>query len=394
MERAKVIHVITRLDNGGSAQNTLLTAIRHDRARFEPLVVVGDTGPWNDQGGRRATEDNCRRLEKAGVRWKMIPSLGRSIQPLRDVATFWSLVRLFKREQPQVVHTHTSKAGVLGRLAAWIARVPVVVHTPHGHVFYGHFGRIASWLFLQVERLLALMSTKLIALTEAERDEHLALAVGTSRQFAVVPSGIDLLRFRGVAKRRPSWFTCPAGTAVVGSVGWFAPVKGHTFLIEALAKVKTRVPNVCLVLVGNGRSLDDLRTLSKRLGLDQTVQFITDCQEVEQCLAGMDLYVQPSLNEGMGRALIEAMAAGLPVIASKVGGIPAIVADRYNGLLVPPGDAEALAAALLTLLTSPQLAHRLGAAASRTVGERFGAGAMVQAIESQYDQALREAHIA
>jgi glycosyltransferase involved in cell wall biosynthesis len=393
MERAKVIHLITRLDNGGSAQNTLLTAIRHDRARFEPLVVVGDTGPWNDQGGRRAAEDNCRRLEKAGVRWQMLPSLGRSIQPLRDVSTLWSLVRLFRQERPHVVHTHTSKAGVLGRLAAWLARVPVVVHTPHGHVFYGHFGYVASWLFLQVERFLAPMSSRLIALTEAERDEHLALAVGTSRQFAVVPSGIDLSRFRGVAKHRPSWFTCPAGATVIGSVGWFTPVKGHAYLIEAVAKVKARVPHAFLVLIGNGRSLEDLRTLSKRLGLDSAVQFITDCQEVEECLAGMDLYVQPSLNEGMGRALVEAMAAGLPVVASKVGGIPAVVKDRCNGLLVPPGDAEALAAAILTLLTSPELARSLGTTANRSVGERFGAGAMVQAIESQYDQALREAHI-
>ncbi len=394
MERAKVIHVITRLDNGGSAQNTLLTAIRHDRPRFEPLVVVGDAGPWNDQGGRQATEANCRKLEKAGVRWTMIPSLGRTIQPLRDVSTFWSLVRLFRRERPHVVHTHTSKAGVLGRLAAWFARVPVVVHTPHGHVFYGHFGRLASWLFLQVERLLAPMSTKLIALTEAERDEHLARAVGTSRQFAVVPSGIELSRFRNVEKRRPSWFACSDEATVIGSVGWFTPVKGHAYLIEAFAKVRARVRNVFLVLVGNGRELENLMALSKRLELEQAIRFITDCQDVAQCLAGMDLYVQPSLNEGMGRALIEAMAAGLPVIATSVGGIPAVVEDRRNGLLVPPGDVQALAAALFALLDSPELARTLAAAAGRTVGERFGAGAMVEAIEAHYDQALREARIA
>jgi glycosyltransferase involved in cell wall biosynthesis len=394
MERAKVIHVITRLDNGGSAQNTLLTAIRHDRTRFEPLVVVGDTGPWADQGGRQATEANCRRLEKAGVRWTMIPSLGRTIQPLRDVTTFWSLVRLFRQERPHVVHTHTSKAGVLGRLAAWFARVPVVVHTPHGHVFYGHFGRLASWLFLQVERLLAPISTKLIALTEAERDEHLALAVGTSQQFAVVPSGIELSRFRDVAKQRPSWFACPEGATVIGSVGWFTPVKGHAYLIEAFVKVRAHVPNVFLVLVGNGRELDNLKAMSKRLDVEQAIRFITDCQDVEQCLAGMDLYVQPSLNEGMGRALIEAMAAGVPVVATRVGGIPAVVQDRRNGLLVPPGDAHTLASALLALLESPELARTLATAAIRTVGERFGAGAMVQAIESQYDHALREARIA
>jgi glycosyltransferase involved in cell wall biosynthesis len=165
-------------------------------------------------------------------------------------------------------------------------------------------------------------------------------------------------------------------------------------LIEAFVKVRAHVPNVFLVLVGNGRELDNLKAMSKRLDVEQAIRFITDCQDVEQCLAGMDLYVQPSLNEGMGRALIEAMAAGVPVVATRVGGIPAVVQDRRNGLLVPPGDAHTLASALLALLESPELARTLAAAAIRTVGERFGAGAMVQAIESQYDHALREARIA
>ena len=168
MAPVRVIHVITRLDRGGSARNTLLTALGHDRVRFEPLVVAGLPEPGSAQGGRDAVEDSRRCLEARGVPLHLIPTMTRSLSPSRDLRTLWRLIRLFRRERPAIVHTHTSKAGALGRVAAWIAGVPVVVHTPHGHVFYGHFGRVLSGFSLLVERLLAVRTTRLIALTEAE----------------------------------------------------------------------------------------------------------------------------------------------------------------------------------------------------------------------------------
>ncbi len=395
MAPRKVIHVITRLDWGGSAQNTLLTTLGHDRTKFAPVVVAGRAGRWDAQGGDRATEANCRRLTQAGVRWVLLPTLTREINPLKDLATLWRLVALFRLERPAIVHTHTSKAGVLGRLAAWLAGVKVVVHTPHGHVFYGHFGPLASRLFLWIERGLARTTTELIALTEAERDEHLVRRVGRPEHFSVVPSGIDLSRFRAAASRgarvRPAWFDCPADALVIGSVGWLTEVKGHRFLIEAFARLKPVYPNLHLVIVGSGGLRDAYLALADRVGVADALHLLGDRQDVPDCLAGMDLFVLPSLNEGMGRALIEAMAAGIPVVASKVGGVPAIVEDRRTGLLVPAGDAGALASALEELVQKPAWAKELGAAASRSIGERFGSDAMVRAIESVYDKALAEA---
>lgn len=388
----KVIHVITRLDWGGSAQNTLLTALGHDRTKFEPVVVAGRAGRWDAQGGDGATEANCRRLTQAGVRWVLLPTLTREINPLKDLATLWRLVALFRLERPAIVHTHTSKAGALGRLAAWLAGVPVVVHTPHGHVFYGHFGRVASRLFLWIERGLARVATELIALTEAERDEHLVRHVGRPEHFSVVPSGIDLNQFRAAAsggtRVRPSGFDCPLDAVVIGSVGWLTEVKGHRFLIEAFARLKPAHPNLHLVIVGSGGLRDAYLALADRTGIADALHLLGDRQDVPDCLAGMDLFVLPSLNEGMGRALIEAMAAALPVVASKVGGVPAIVEDRRTGLLVPAGDAGALASALEELVQKPAWAKELGAAASRSIGERFGSDAMVRAIESVYEKAL------
>lgn len=393
MAPRKVIHVITRLDWGGSAQNTLLTALGQDRTKFEPIVVAGRAGRWDAQGGDRATEANCLRLTEAGIRWVLLPSLTREVNPLKDLVTLWRLVSLFRQERPAIVHTHTSKAGALGRLAAWLTDVTVVVHTPHGHVFYGHFGRLASRLFLWIERGLARMTTVLIALTEAERDEHLARRVGRAEQFSVVPSGIDLDRFRAAAGRRrvhPAGFGCPADALVIGSVGWLTEVKGHRYLIEAFARLKPVHPNLHLVIVGSGGLREAYLALADRAGGADALHLLGDRQDVPDCLAGMDLFVLPSLNEGMGRVLIEAMAAGLPVVASRVGGVPAIVEDRHTGLLVPAGDAVALASALEELVQNPAWAKELGVAAGRSIGERFGSDAMVRAIESVYDRALAE----
>jgi glycosyltransferase involved in cell wall biosynthesis len=386
----KVIHVITRLDWGGSAQNTLLTAIGHDRSRFEPTVIAGLAESDTVQGGSSATAENVVRLEQAGVRWQVFPILTRSINPFRDLIALRQLVIRFRLERPDIVHTHTSKAGALGRLAAWIAHVPVVVHTPHGHVFYGHFGRLASWLFLQVERLLAKRTTWMIALTEAERDEHLVRGVGRADRFAVVPSGIDLERFRTAGakvRRRPAGFDCPPDAIVVGSVGWLTPVKGHRVLLEAAASLREEWPHLHLVIIGDGPLRDGLERLARRRGISKTVRFLGARADVLDCLAGMDIYVQPSLNEGMGRALIEAMAAGRPMVASRVGGIPAVVQDRETGLLVPPNDPAALARAIDELLRKPDWARELGAAAQASIGERFSQVAMVRAIESVYEQA-------
>ncbi len=385
--------MITRLDHGGSAQNTMLTVLGHDRARFDPLVVAGEAGRWDAQGGAKATEENCRRLREGGVRCDVVPTLTREVNPMKDLRTLWWLLRFLRRERPVIVHTHTSKAGILGRLAAWLTGVPVVVHTPHGHVYYGHFGQVLSWLFLQTERLLARWTSQMIALTESERDEHLTRGVGRANHFAVVPSGIDLERFRqvaGVIGRYPRGLDCPLDAIVVGSVGWLTQVKGHRFLIEALARLKPLHPRLYAVIVGSGRLRDELAALAADRGVKDSVVFLGERTDVPDCLAAMDIFVLPSLNEGMGRALVEAMAAGRPVIATRVGGVPAVVEDRRTGLLVPPGDSAALATAIDELLRRPDWAKELGAAAQQSIGDRFSATAMVQTIEAIYAEALCE----
>jgi glycosyltransferase involved in cell wall biosynthesis len=390
MATQKVVHIITRLDRGGSAQNTMLTALGHDRSHFEPVVITGEAGSWDAQGGHTATLDNLRLLEKARIRYHTVASLVRHISPSSDLAALWNLVLLLREERPHVVHTHTSKAGVLGRLAAWIMGIPVIVHTPHGHVFYGHFSAVPSWVFLQLERALAWKTDRLIGLTPAEKREHLERGVGQANRFAVVPSGIDLDRFRKArasGKVIPDWFECPSHARIIGSVGWLTDIKGHRFLIDAVALLRQTYHNLHLVIIGTGDQHDALLRRAAQVGVSYAIRLLGHREDIEICLAGLDCFVLPSLNEGMGRALIEAMASGLPVVASRVGGIPSLIEDGKNGLLVPAGDSSALASALRRILDDPTWSNELGTHAKYSIGIRYGIPAMVQAIESTYREA-------
>lgn len=390
MATQKVVHIITRLDRGGSARNTMLTALGHDRSHFEPVVITGETGSWDAQGGHAATIENLRLLEKESIRHHMVASLVRHISPLSDLRAVWHLVRLLREERPDIVHTHTSKAGVLGRVAAWIAGIPVTIHTPHGHVFYGHFSAVPSWIFLQLERALAWKTDRLIGLTSAEKQEHLERGVGQANRFTIVASGIDLDRFRKAranGKVIPDWFECPPHAQIIGSVGWLTDIKGHRFLVDAVALLRQTHHNLHLVIIGTGDQHDRLLRQAENAGIGHAVHLHGHREDIEACLAGFDCFVLPSLNEGMGRALIEAMAAGLPVVASRVGGIPSFIEDGKNGLLVPAGDSSTLASALRRLLEDPTWSHELGTRAMCSIGTSYGIPAMVQAIESTYREA-------
>lgn len=390
------MHIITRLDQGGSARNTFLTVVGHDRARFRVALVYGCAAARTMEEAALAAQD-MEQLRQAGVTLFEVPTLVREISPLQDARATLALWRLLRKERPAIVHTHTSKAGALGRIAAWLARVPAVIHTPHGHIFYGYYGPVMSGLVRLVERLLAGVTDRIVTLTERGSEEHVRLGIAGAEKFTTIPSGITLSAFRSVradpaAKRKE--LGLPADGPVVGTVGRLVPIKGHAWLVRAVPRVVAEFPAACFAFVGDGPLRDELRQLGDALGVTSRLVFLGTRQDVPDCLAAFDLFVFPSLNEGMGRALIEAMAAGLPVIATCVGGIPDIVTDGTNGLLVPPRDEKALAAAILTLLRDHRRMAATGDAAKKSVGERFDAGSMVREIECLYDAVWRAKHAA
>ena len=392
--RKTVIHVITQLDGGGSARSTVCTVLGHDRRRFRVGLAYGR--PRAETGAANVlTAAELETIRQAGVALYEIPTLVRDISPLSDARATLALWRLFRRERPALVHTHTSKTGAVGRIAAWLARVPAVVHTPHGHVFYGYFGRAMSETIRQVERVLARMTDRIVTLTERGALEHVQYRIAGREKFVTIPSGIRVAEFRSAGedprvKRKE--LGLPLDGLLVGTVGRLVPIKGHAWLIRAIPRVLEEFPHVCVVFIGDGPLADELRQLAHEVGVERSVVFLGTRQDVPACLAALDLFVFPSLNEGMGRALLEAMAVGVPVVATGVGGIPDVVVNGESGVLVPPKDSAALADAIRAMLRDPGRRRAYGEAAKRRVDDRFDVEAMVGKIERLYDEVWETKH--
>jgi glycosyltransferase involved in cell wall biosynthesis len=393
--KVKILHIITRLDKGGSGENTMLTVLGLACQGYEVILVRGHPRESAmSELEQQALNTSLQQAVSHGVRTVMIPCLVRRISPFLDLITFVAIFRLIRKERPQIVHTHTSKAGILGRIAAWVAGVPQIVHTPHGHVFYGHFGRLMSGFFILLERLFAQFTHKIITLTERGTQEHLDFHVGRREQFVAIPSGVDLERLyaRSVhpttGKAR---LQLPASCLVVGTVGKMVPIKGHSVLISAAAEVIRVYSEAHFVIVGEGPLEAELQDQVKRLSLEDHLHFIRAWgEEAWDWIAGFDLFVLPSLNEGMGRVLIEAMALSKAVVASRVGGILEVVVGRKTGILVPPKEAKPLADAILFLLKDNDQRQRMGEEGKKRADSRFSAKTMVMRIDNLYQELLKE----
>jgi glycosyltransferase involved in cell wall biosynthesis len=389
--KIKIIHVITRFDKGGSAENTFLTAKGLDGKRYDVTLIRGLSFESQLTGSESAAvENNVGELERGGVRVMTVPEIVRRIQPWCDAKALRALIKIFHREKPHIVHTHTSKAGILGRWAAFVAGVPVIVHTPHGHVFWGYFGRLKTRLFIFMEKLSALVTDTLIMLTDSERDDHLRYGIAPPEKFEVIHSGIDVDRFSSMAapalniKRE---LKVPEGNLIVGTVGRLTAIKGPEYLIRAAGEVVRRNPHVTFILMGDGELRETLEATADEIGVRECVRFTGWRDDVAAIMSVMDVFVLPSLNEGMGRVLAEAMAAGKPIVASDVGGIPDLVSDGENGYLVPPGDTGALASRLVHLLGDKDARERMGNVGRKRAG-RYSSETMVKHIDDLYTALL------
>jgi len=315
-----------------------------------------------------------------------IPSLVRRINPVKDFQAFYKILRLIQKEKPDIVHTHTSKAGILGRMAAKIARVPLIIHTPHGHVFFGHFGPVLSKIFLWAERLFAPFTDRVVALTAGESRDYTDLNVYPREKLVKIHSGVDVEKFKlvsvGAVEKKRSLGLEQKGL-VVGFIGWLLPIKGPMHLLKAMEAVWRDHPDTALVFIGKGDLDLDLRAEALKTSTNGRVNFLGWRNDIDEIMPIFDIFVLPSLNEGMGRVLVEAMAAGKPIVASNVGGIPDLVEHNYNGLLVPPGDEKALAAAIEQLINDPAKAKMMGQRGKERC-HQFSIEAMIEKIDALY----------
>lgn len=330
-------------------------------------------------------EDEAR---QAGAKVIDVPHLRRRLSPIDDLLALVWLFRYFRRERPAIVATHLAKAGTVGRLAAALAGVPIRVHTFHGHVLDGYFGRLTTSVFLGVERLLGRLTTQFVAISPEISADLDRLGIGRGKT-VIVRLGLELdgLADQPRGALRPE-LGISAEAPTVGIVGRLVPIKAHDLFLEAAELIARTHPEVQFVIVGDGELWAHLHEEVARRTLSERVHFTGWRSDLGAVYSDLDLVVCCSRNEGTPVSLIEACAAGRPVIGTRVGGIPDIIASGVNGLLVPSGDAAALADAIVELVDDPDRRRRMGVAGQRTVRERYSADRMVRELKDLYRNLL------
>ena len=390
----RVVHVITKLELGGAQENTLYTLGHLDPARFSGLLVAGTAGIL--------VADALREAAAGRYDVRLLRPLVREVSPLRDASALAALVALLRRElraareragggpPALVVHTHSSKAGILGRAAARLAGAPVVVHSIHGYPFHPRQRPAVRRLYVALERWAARRTTHFIAVAQADIEEGVALGLFPRGRATLVRSGIEVARFSGAgldraAKRRELGLD-PA-RPLAGMVGNFKPQKNPVDFVRLAALVAERVPQAQFLLAGDGPLRAEVEVEIARRGLGGSLRLLGWRRDAHEIIPCLDVLVLTSLWEGLPRVFPQAMAAGVPVVAYRVDGAPEAVADGVSGHLVEPGDLAGAAAHVAALLLEPGRAAAMGAAGRARAGE-FDAGLMVRQQEELYERLL------
>lgn len=382
LERIRVLRIITRLNVGGPALHASLLTSLLDPERFETTLVAGREAAG--EAGMAA----LGRLSP-GLRSLTIPTLHRELAPIDDVRALAALVAIARRLRPHIVHTHLAKAGAIGRIAARLVGTPVVLHTFHGTVFSGYFGSRASNLYLASERGLARITTRLIAISPSVRAELERLRVAAAGKIVEIPLGLDLAPFIGAPERHVARerLGLQQDARYVAIVGRLVAIKDVTTFLRAFALLNARRPDVHALVVGDGPERAELEELAVTLGIGGCCRFLGWVADMPGLYAAADVVALSSLNEGTPVALIEAMAAGRPIVATSVGGVPDAVSSGA-GSLVPPGRPEEFADALARSFDS---GGSVGTAARSDVVRRFSAERLTRDMEALYLELLRDA---
>lgn len=378
----KVLHPITRLIIGGAQENTMLTAELLQQAGWRVDIVSGlQTG---SEGSLIET------VQERGIPLVLEPTLVREVNPVKDLLATWRLARLMRQGKYTIVHTHSSKAGIVGRWAAKLAGVPVIVHTVHG---WGHHERqhpLIRAYYIWLEKLTLPITDKLIVVSALNIEKGLADGIGQPDNYLVIRSGIELDRFGhpqvSRAETRAAW-GIPQDAVVVGSVTRLSPQKAPLDFIQAAAQVAQRYPQTYFMMVGDGPLRGEVEALAAKLGIADRLVLTGLRRDVPELMAAFDLFALSSLWEGLPRVLPQAMATSLPIVATACDGSAEAITEGENGFLVPPGAPQVLAERLCQLIADPALAKQMGTVGYERVAE-FSDRGMVAAIAKLYRELL------
>ena len=383
----RVAHVITRLIVGGAQENTVATVLGlRRRPKVEVSLISGPTsGP-----------EGSLELLVTGIPDLLtrVPELVRPVRPWLDLRALFALTRIFRAQRPDIVHTHSGKAGVLGRLAARRAQVPIILHTLHGPSFGPFQSAPANFVFTAAERIAARCTDHFVTVADAMRDQYLAAGIGRPEQYTRIFSGFDLAPF--LAAQNDSVLRAQLGIApgdfVVGKIARLFELKGHDDLFAAAPELVRRCPQMKFLLVGDGAWRGRFEQMAGDLRLQKHFIFtgLVPPSEVPRYVGVMDALVHLSRREGLPRALPQAMAAAKPVVAFDCDGAREVCLDGETGFLLKPGDLSGLSQSLERLASDAALRQRLGQRGQEFVKERFPTERMVEELFALYENLLRE----
>jgi glycosyltransferase involved in cell wall biosynthesis len=381
----KIVHVITRLILGGAQENTLLTVQDLHHQYHDDVTLI--TGPAEGPEG-----DLFTRAEALGLKVEVMPELIRAVRPWNDVQAYLKLRSAFRRLKPEVVHTHSSKAGIVGRSAAWHEHVPVVVHTIHGLPFGAFESPLKNRFYIALERWAAWRCHAIISVCDAMTEEARAAGIGHPDHFSTIYSGMDADAF--LCPRRPrNEVRRELGLAddevAFATVARLFELKGHDDLVAIAPRILEANPKVRFVWIGDGILRDRLISDLERKGVRDAfiLTGLVTPDRIPELLAGVDAVIHPSLREGLARVLPQALLVGRPVVSYDIDGAREVVLPE-TGVLLPPRDLEGLTAAVIRLAADPELRHLMGQEGRRRFADQFRHETMTREIRSLYERLL------
>jgi glycosyltransferase involved in cell wall biosynthesis len=349
--------LITRLDKGGAPQ-VFLRLIRG--LREQGIEVAIASGP-----SQQPEEDPAEFSRSSHIPYRPLPFLRREISPMRDLLSLFQIIALIYKERPTILHTHTTKAGILGRIAGGMTRTRTI-HTPHGHLFYGYFGKKKEQFYIFLERLAARFCEHIITISEDERREYLNRGIGDEKKVITIYNGIDVERFPGDGKQVRRELGLAQNVPLVGFVGRFEEVKGPHLFLDAAMRITVAAPRTHFLMVGDGTLKEGL--IQRAQGTSH-VHIMGFREDIADCLAALDILLITSLNDGFNLAAVEAMASSKPIVATAVGGLPEVIGD--SGILIKSGDTGRMAEETIKLINSPTLRKAIGAKGRRRAEALF-----------------------
>ena len=382
----RIAHIITRMIIGGAQENTLLCCRDLMNTFGDDVLLI--CGPERGPEGTL-----LREVESSGIPLEIIPSLQRAVHPLRDMAAYWQLKSLLRRYRPEVVHTHSAKGGILGRLAAWKCGIPAIVHTVHGAPFHDYQHFVPRTLIRWCETYAARRCHALVSVADAMTEQLVRHAVAPRDRFTTIYSGMEVEMFLEADRYRESSrdrLGYEARHIVIGKVARLFHLKGHEYLIRAAGELVAQRSDVRFLLVGDGILRGQLRKQINRAGLGEFFQFVglVDPARIPEYLAAMDIVVHTSLREGLARVLPQALLVGRPVVSYDIDGAGEVVLPGRTGFLIPPRSVEALSSSLGVLAEDPDLRDRMASAGRRLCEQRFRHQVMAAQLRDLYLRVL------